>query len=148
MIPTLLPRPAPPARPFPGAWMDVEKERKPRVLMIEDDLTIATMYRQQLRADGFEVELATDGVAGLHAAQANPPDLVLLDIRLPKMSGTEVLRTMASDPRVAGVPVIALSNYSDGQIVREVTGLGAREYLVKSQTTPAELTEKIRKLLG
>jgi len=128
-------------------WLDPGDQRQPRILMIEDDLTIATMYRHQLQADGFEIELATDGAAGLHRAQSSPPDMVLLDVRLPRMGGIEVLKSLAADPRLAAVPVLILSNYSDGAIVREGMALGAREYLVKAQTTPAELAEKIREHL-
>ncbi|HVD01707.1 MAG TPA: response regulator [Candidatus Dormibacteraeota bacterium] len=118
--------------------------RPPRILMIEDDHTIATMYRCQLQADGFEVRLATDGAYGLHLAQADPPDLVLLDVRISKLDGIEVLKTMRTDPRLVAPPVLILSNYSNGAMVREGLALGAREYLVKSQTTHSELAEKIR----
>ena len=142
-----LPHPAPtPAHP--AFWLAAGPPRKRRVLMVEDDLTIATMYRHQLQADGFDVHLATDGATGLHAAQEDPPDLVLLDVRLPRMSGSEVLEAMRSDPRLAVVPVVMLSNYSDANTVREATNLGARLYLVKSQTTPAELTERLKDLLA
>jgi DNA-binding response OmpR family regulator len=115
--------------------------------MIEDDLTIALMYRTQLEADGFEVSLASDGASGLHLLQQSPPDLVLLDIRLPKAGGLEILRAVAGDPRLASVPVLILSNHSDPGTVGEGLRLGAKEYLVKSQTTPSELVKKIRKYL-
>jgi CheY-like chemotaxis protein len=141
---TLLPEPRLPATP---AWfyrLDPGLPSSPRVLMIEDDLTIATMYRLQLQSDGFEVQLATDGASGLHLAQQSPPDMVLLDIRLPKMPGIEVMRAISSDPRLAQLPVLILSNYSDPALVKESLDLGARDYLVKSQTTPDALSRKIR----
>ena len=140
----LLPAAAPHAFPFHLFRLDQGDRPTPRVLMIEDDITIATMYRFQLQSEGMEVALAMDGVAGLHQAQAEPPDLVLLDMRLPKLGGIEVLRAMAGDPRLAAVPVLILSNYSDASIVREGMALGARDYLVKAQTTPAELAEKVK----
>jgi DNA-binding response OmpR family regulator len=138
---------APTAQTVGRFWLDPGDQRQPRILLIEDDLTIATMYRHQLQADGFEIELATDGATGLHRAQSSPPDMVLLDVRLPRMGGMEVLKALAADPRLAAVPVLILSNYSDGAIVREGIALGAREYLIKAQTTPAELAEKIREHL-
>ena len=83
---------------------------KARVLLIEDDQTIALMYQLQLVADGYKVELAMDGASGLRQVQEAPPDLILLDIRLPKLPGLDVLRAIALDPRLAGVPVLILSN--------------------------------------
>jgi DNA-binding response OmpR family regulator len=120
------------------------ERRKTRVLLVEDDMAIALMYQLQLASDGYDVELATDGVSGLRQLQEDHPDLVLLDIRLPRMPGLDVLRAIALDPRVAGVPVLILSNYGEPEIVREGLHLGARDYLIKSQTTPIQLSMKLR----
>jgi DNA-binding response OmpR family regulator len=120
---------------------------KARVLLIEDDLTIALMYQLQLVADGYEVELAMDGASGLRQVQEAPPDLILLDIRLPKLPGLDVLRAIAEDPRLAGVPVLILSNYGEPAMVREGLQLGARDYLIKSQTTPIQLSMRLRDFL-
>jgi DNA-binding response OmpR family regulator len=120
---------------------------KARVLLIEDDLTIALMYQLQLVADGYEVELAIDGASGLRQVQEAPPDLILLDIRLPKLPGLDVLRAIAEDPRLAGVPVLILSNYGEPAMVREGLQLGARDYLIKSQTTPIQLSMRLRDFL-
>jgi two-component system, sensor histidine kinase and response regulator len=122
-------------------------ERKSRVLLIEDDLSIALMYQLQLVSDGYEVELATDGASGLRQLQESPPDLVLLDIRLPSMPGLDVLRAIGLDPRLAGVPVLILSNYGEPAMVREGLELGARDYLIKSQTTPVQLSMRLRDYL-
>lgn len=118
--------------------------RKTRVLLIEDDMAIALMYQLQLANDGYDVELATDGVSGLRQLQEDPPDLVLLDIRLPRLPGLDVLRAIAVDPSVAGVPVLILSNYGEPAVVREGLQLGARDYLIKSQTTPIQLSMRLR----
>jgi two-component system, sensor histidine kinase and response regulator len=122
-------------------------ERKSRVLLIEDDLSIALMYQLQLVSDGYDVELATDGASGLRQLQASPPDLVLLDIRLPQMPGLDVLRAIGLDPRLSGVPVLILSNYGEPAMVREGLQLGARDYLIKSQTTPIQLSMRLRDFL-
>src|SRR5437016_3293219 len=124
--------------------LSVGRPRKPRVALIEDDMAIALMYQLQLVTDGYEVNLATDGVSGLQQVQESPPDLILLDIRLPKLPGLDVLRSIAVDPRLAGVPVLILSNFGEPEIIREGLELGAREYLVKSQTTPIELSARLR----
>lgn len=134
----------------PGALLHRVSEsgrRRPRIAMIEDDQVIATMYRLQLEADGFDVVLAVDGIAGLHLVQERPPDLILLDIRLPGMQGLEVLRTIQGDPRLAHLPVLLLSNYGEPGMIQEGLELGARDYLIKSQTTPVELTVKLRQHL-
>jgi DNA-binding response OmpR family regulator len=127
--------------------IDARESRKPRVALIEDDLAIALMYQLQLVDDGFQVELATDGASGLRLVQESPPDLILLDLRLPKLPGLDVLRSISLDPRLAGIPVLILSNYSEPSVVREGLGLGARDYLIKSQTTPAELSMRLRDFL-
>ena len=123
------------------------ERRKTRVLLVEDDMAIALMYQLQLASDGYDVELAADGVSGLRQLQEDPPDLILLDIRLPRMPGLDVLRAIALDPRVAGVPVLILSNYGEPEIVREGLHLGARDYLIKSQTTPIQLSMRLREYL-
>ena len=120
---------------------------KARVLLIEDDQTIALMYQLQLVADGYKVELAMDGASGLRQVQEAPPDLILLDIRLPKLPGLDVLRAIGEDPRLAGVPVLILSNYGEPAMVREGLQLGARDYLIKSQTTPIQLSMRLRDYL-
>jgi DNA-binding response OmpR family regulator len=138
-----------PAAPYGLAFerLDDGERGKARVLLIEDDQSIALMYKLQLVADGYDVELATDGVSGLHQAQEAPPDLVLLDIRLPRMAGLDVLRAITLDPRLVGVPVLILSNYGEPAIVREGLELGARDYLIKSQTTPIQLSMRLRDYL-
>ncbi len=111
-------------------------------------MAIALMYQLQLVNDGFEVELASDGVTGLRKVQEAPPDLILLDLRLPRLQGMDVLRAISTDPRLAGVPVLILSNYGEPDMVRESLQLGARDYLIKSQTTPIELSMRLREFLS
>jgi CheY-like chemotaxis protein len=134
--------PAPP--PFLLRRLAGGERRKARVLLIEDDIAIALMYQLQLASDGYDVELATDGVSGLRQVQEAPPDLVLLDIRLPRMQGLDVLRAIAQDPRLGGIPVLILSNYGEPEMVREGIQLGARDYLIKSQLTPIQLSLRLR----
>ena len=136
-----------PATPYRLAFERLDERGKARVLLIEDDQSIALMYKLQLVADGYGVELATDGVSGLRQAQEVPPDLVLLDLRLPRMAGLDVLRAIFLDPRLVGVPVLILSNYGEPAMVREGLELGARDYLIKSQTTPIQLSMRLRDYL-
>jgi two-component system response regulator MprA len=117
-----------------------------RLLIVEDDPAIADVYAFPLRLDGYQVDIASDGEAALQAIQANPPAMMLLDIRLPKLDGLQVLERL----RTAGihVPVVVLSNHMDGETIRRARALGALEYLIKSQVTPATLRSRLPELLA
>jgi CheY-like chemotaxis protein len=119
----------------------VAERRAPiaKVLVVDDDLIVAEMYRLALSRAGHEVQVANDGVAALRAVSSSPPDIVFLDIRMPKMDGMAVLRDLASADRTRSIPVIMLSNYDEPGLVRESISLGAKEYLVKAGTNPADL---------
>ncbi len=114
-----------------------------RVLLVEDDGALADMYRLKLELDGYTVEVAPDGEAALAAATADPPDIVFLDARLPKIDGLEVLESLRSDERTAGLPVVILSNFSEEQLIERGLRLGALDYLIKSQTTPAHVADGV-----
>ncbi len=113
------------------------------VLIVEDDVVVADMYRLALTAHGFEVRVAHDGQAGLQAIVDGMPDLVFLDIRMPKMDGLEVLRRVAADERTCEIPIVMLSNFDDSTLVTSSLNLGAKQYLVKVDTFPAELANVV-----
>jgi len=110
------------------------------VLFVEDDPSVAQMYKLKLELDGYDVEVASDGEKALEAARTNPPDIVFLDIRLPKLDGFGVLEALRKDPRTERLPVVILSNHSEKQLVDRGLLLGARDYLIKTETTPARLS--------
>jgi CheY-like chemotaxis protein len=118
-------------------------EEDVRILFVEDDPTVAEMYRVKLELDGYSVEVATDGEQALQIAQADPPDIIFLDIRLPKMDGLAVLEALRGDDRTRAVPVVILSNYSQQELIERGLKLGALEYLVKSQMTPARVADGV-----
>jgi DNA-binding response OmpR family regulator len=111
--------------------------------MIEDDPAIAAMYQLQLELDGYQVAVARDGEQGLELMKSSLPDLVLLDIRLPGMDGLAVLKEAQKEPSVADIPVVVLSNYGDASMVQAGRALGARDYLIKSRTTPSDLSAQL-----
>ena len=115
-----------------------------RILLIEDETSIADMYASMLRHFGHEVRIERDGAAGLAAAVEEVFDLVLLDIRLPQMDGMDVLVALAHDERTRERPVVMLTNYDDPDLRRRARDLGARDYLVKSQVMPKQLAERVR----
>ena len=114
-----------------------------RVLFVEDDPTVAQMYRLKLELDGYQVIMAKDGEEGLRLANEVNPDIVFLDIRLPKVDGFAVLEGLRSTDRTRNVPVVILSNYGEQELVERGLRLGALEYLIKSQTTPANLSRGV-----
>ena len=114
-----------------------------RVLFVEDDPTVAQMYRLKLELDGYQVIMAKDGEEGLRLADEIEPDIVFLDIRLPKVDGFAVLEGLRSREETRNVPVVILSNYGEQELVERGLKLGALEYLIKSQTTPANLSRGV-----
>jgi two-component system OmpR family response regulator len=122
------------------------EEKKPGktfdVLVLEDDRSIADMYRVQLEYDGYHVTVVPTGQAALEAVAVKRPDIILLDLLLPDRSGLEVmveLREKHSDPP----PVIILSNYGEPAMIERGLALGAVEYLVKSRVTPDTVSHSI-----
>jgi CheY-like chemotaxis protein len=113
------------------------------VLFIEDDPTVAQMYRLKLELDGYRVVMAKDGEEGLRMASELRPDIIFLDIRLPKRDGFAVLEAIRDDPGTQDIPVVILSNYGERDLVERGLRLGAQEYLIKSQTTPADLARGV-----
>jgi len=118
-----------------------------RVLFVEDDPTVAQMYRLKLELDGYQVIMAKDGEEGLRLANEVDPDIVFLDIRLPKVDGFAVLEGLRATDRTRNVPVVILSNYGEQELVDRGLKLGALEYLIKSQTTPANLSRGVENWL-
>jgi CheY-like chemotaxis protein len=114
-----------------------------RVLFIEDDPTVAQMYKLKLELDGYQVTMAKDGEEGLELASDVKPDIIFLDIRLPKMDGFAVLERLRGNEQTRHIPVVILSNYGERELVDRGLKLGALEYLIKSQTTPANLSRGV-----
>ena len=116
-----------------------KEEDEVRVLFVEDDPAVAQMYRLKLELDGYSVEIAPDGEQAVAKAMAAPTDIVFLDIRLPKLDGLGVLEALRAQRQTRQIPVVILSNYSEGELIERGLKLGALEYLIKSQTTPAKV---------
>lgn len=117
------------------------------MLLVEDDPAVLDMYRLKLELDGYRVNTAPDGEEGLKRATESLPDIIFLDIRLPKMDGFEVLRRLRAQPSTRDIPVIILSNYGEEDLVSRGLKLGAHEYLIKARTTPTSLSEGIEEWL-
>ena len=115
-----------------------------QILLVEDDPSVAEMYKLKLEIDGYRVTVAGDGEEGLAKARELRPHLIFLDVRLPKMDGMSVLEVMRGDDRTRHIPVLILSNYSETPLIERGLKLGAREYLIKSETTPSYVSARAR----
>ena len=115
--------------------------------MVEDDLAIAAMYRVKLEKEGWQVAVASDGVAGVEAAKEHRPDLVLLDIMLPKLDGFGVMEQLRADPATEDLKVIVLSNsHGSPDSLERARSLGVLGWLTKSSTTPTDLAQRLSRL--
>ncbi len=118
-----------------------------KVLLIEDDEFILSLYAEKFTRTGFEVEIAKDGAKGLAALKEYSPDVILLDITMPNVDGFEVLEKIKENKKMAGVAVVILTNLSDDPTINKAMGLGADSYIVKSSSTPTEVVAKVENIL-
>ena len=119
-----------------------------RLLLVEDDRFLRRACEIALRKRGFAVTTATDGQEALDALRQERPDLVLLDMLMPRLSGVDVLRTVRADPVLHDVPVLVLSNSSREQDVAEVTRLGIVGYWVKSNVSLHALGDRVARFFA
>jgi CheY-like chemotaxis protein len=118
------------------------------VLLVEDDPDVAEMYRIKLERDGYRVHVAMTGESALALALQSRADLVLLDMGLPAMDGLQVLAALRADHRTYSLPVVILSNYDDPDLIRRGLQLGAIDYRIKSQVTPAGVSGGIARWMA
>ena len=118
-----------------------------RVLLVEDDRFLRRAGEAALRQRGFTVSVAADGEEALRKVQAEVPDLILLDLLMPKVTGIEVLRTLRASEATKAVPVLILSNSSREQDLEEIKNLGVTDYLVKANLSLQELGDRVAGLL-
>jgi DNA-binding response OmpR family regulator len=124
--------------------MDKSQPAPIKIILAEDEPTIAAAYKTGLSYHGFEVILAADGKEALLAIQKYRPDIVLLDVIMPHMTGLEVLEAMENDPELKKLPVIILSNLDQSSDTVRANDLGARAYLIKANLSLKELVEHIK----
>jgi DNA-binding response OmpR family regulator len=123
-------------------------ERARRVLLAEDDRFLRRAAEARLRQHGLDVLTAADGEEALRLARAEPLDLVLLDVVMPKLEGFEVLRLLKQDPATARIPVIVLSNLGQERDVSQAMALGAVAFLVKAHLSLQDLVDRVDAVLG
>ncbi len=116
---------------------------KAKIAIIEDDLTLAQMYRTKFQSEGYQVDVAGDGSSGLILVDKFKPDVIMLDIMMPNMSGIEFLQNLKK-PRPK---VLVLTNLDTKDLVESTRAMGADDYLVKASSTPTQVVERVEKIL-
>ena len=133
-------------QPLPTAS---EMDTKPQkiILIVEDDPVLLKKNTEKFNFEGFTVLNAKDGVEALKVALSEKIDIILLDIMLPKMSGTDFLEAFRRDPKGKNVPVVALTNLAEEEEKQRTIKLGVSDYLVKAMQTPEQVVETIKQYI-
>jgi DNA-binding response OmpR family regulator len=121
--------------------------RKVKIAIIEDDIAIAQMYRTKFEAEGYQVETAGDGAAGLQLIADFHPDVVLLDLMMPTMDGIEMLKHLRQSSDNRHTKVIVLTNMGDQETAAKVADLSVTDFIVKADLTPKQVSSRIKELL-
>ncbi len=117
------------------------------ILIVDDDPSLLEMYVERIKAEGATVFEATDGEEAVRSAVCDRPAVILLDIMMPKLNGFEVLKSLKSDPETAEIPIVILTALADDAKRHEGLELGAIDFIVKAETLPLDVVEKLRKII-
>ncbi len=115
-----------------------------KVLIVEDEEALRKVLQEKLQRAGFEVFVAEDGNEGWDMAKSKNPDIILLDLILPKRNGFDVLGMLKQDPELKSIPVFVLSNLAEDENLKKALQMGAEDYFVKSQHPINEVIEKVK----
>lgn len=119
-----------------------------KVLIIEDDAPYRKIYKRKFEVSGYEAEVAEDGLVGIEKMRSFKPDIVFVDLMMPKMDGFQVLDTAKADPVLKSIPIVVLTNLSTSDDANKVLQKGALTILVKSNTEPNAIVAKANEILG
>ena len=118
-----------------------------KILIIEDEKMLGEMYRDKFIQAGFDAVLAETAEQGVEATCKEKPDLILLDILLPRTNGIGFMEWLKKQKELSSIPVIAFSNYDDPEAKKEAAALGIKDYLIKTNYTPQEIVDKVKSFL-
>jgi len=118
-----------------------------KILIVEDEKMLAEMYVDRFQQGGFETTLARDAESAIQLIKDGKPDLILLDILLPEADGITLLQQIRKDPEIASIPVVAFSNFDNTEAKEQAQKLGVKGYLLKTNYTPQEIVEKVKKYM-
>ncbi len=120
---------------------------KKKILIIEDEKILAEMYYDKFLSSGYNVILAQTAEEGIEEARKEKPDLILLDILLPRMNGIDFVEAFKKEKDIINAPIVAFSNYDDPETKKRAAELGVKDYLIKTNYTPEEIVNKVRSYL-
>lgn len=119
-----------------------------KVAIVEDDIAISQMYRLKFEAEGYIVETAENGILGLELTEAFQPDIILLDIMMPEMSGDEMLEKLRKRPWGKNITVIVLTNMGEEEAPKKLKELNVHSFIVKAEMTPRQVAERVKSALA
>lgn len=119
-----------------------------KILIIEDEEILLDILKRKLGNMGYEIFCATDGVSGMEAIKEILPDLILLDIIMPKMGGLELMEKVQLDDSIKNIPIVIISNSGQPVELDKARRLGAKDWLIKTDFNPQEVVEKVIQQIG
>lgn len=122
-------------------------KRKTKILIVEDEPFLLDLYDAKLNEAGFEVIKALNGTQGISLAQLELPNIILLDILMPKIDGYEMIINLKKSIKTKKIPVIIFSNLSQKDEIEKGLKLGAKDFIIKTSVTPTEMVEKVKEYL-
>jgi CheY-like chemotaxis protein len=126
----------------------MEEQKPKKILMIEDETIIVDLLKGKLEREGYQVSIGRDGVEGLEKMKQEKPELVLLDIVMPRKGGFDVMEEMNQNEEFKNIPVIIISNSGQPVELDRAKELGAVDWLVKTEFDPQEVIKKVKKQIG
>jgi len=115
-----------------------------KVLIVEDEEALRKVLQEKMEHSGFETYAAKDGDEGWEMAKSKDPDIILLDLSMPKKNGFDVLALLKQDPEVKDIPVFILSNLGEDENLKKALDMGAEDYFIKAQHSIGEIVEKVK----
>ena len=119
-----------------------------KILIIEDEKIISDLLERKLTKEGYSVVITTNGIDGLAMMRKDRPDIILLDIVMPRMGGFEVMEEMNKDETLKDIPIIVVSNSGQPVEIDRIKKMGAKDWLIKTEFNPQEVLEKVKKQIG
>src|SRR5487761_1790908 len=128
-------------------FKEMSNIKKPHILIVEDDTTIAKMYQFKLENNGYVVKCAYNGKEGLDEAEHFKPDLIMLDLKMPVMSGDDMLKELRTTDWGSSIKIVVLTNISRDEAPSDIRFFSVERYIVKAHYTPSQVLEVVNELL-